>query len=241
MSKVKVLIVEDQAITANNIYFTLLDYGYDVIEPAFTYTEAIEKIEAENPDIAILDIVLGGNKSGIDLAQQINGKYKFPFLFLSSNSDRVTLTEAKSVEPYAYLVKPFGKEELYTSIEVALYNFAKQNEKALDEEKLVIRDALFVKDKRAFQRINFKDILYIQSDRVYLDIYLVDGKKMTIRASLNEYIGKLSKSFFRSHRSYIINLDYLDSIKSNIVIIKNTELPLGQIQKEELLEKLNKG
>lgn len=241
MSKVKILIVEDEAIIADKIEITLDSYGYETIGPAFSYSEAIELIESDKPDIAILDIQLGGKKSGIDLAIEINKKYHFPFIFLSSNSDSLTLEQAKNVEPFAYLVKPFGKEELYTSVEVALYNYAKQKEKALNEENLIIADALFIKDSKVFHRINFEDILYLQSDHIYIDIILKVGKKISVRGSLNEYMGKLSKSFFRSHRSYIVNVDFMTKLNHNKIEINGIEIPIGQNQREELLSKLNRG
>lgn len=124
MSKVKILVVEDEIIIADNICDTLTDLGYETLEPAINFTEAVELIESESPDIAILDIQLSGQKTGIDLARKINEDYNFPFIFLTSNSDTVTLNEAKKLMPPAFLVKPFSKEELYTSIEIALYNFS---------------------------------------------------------------------------------------------------------------------
>lgn len=241
MSKVKVLIVEDEAIIADSIFDTLEELGYEVIEPANTFSEAIQLIESEKPDIAILDIQLGGKKSGVDLAIRINQEYKFPFLFLSSNTDKITLEEAKNVQPFAYLVKPFAKEELYTSIEVALYNFAKQAEQALDQENLIIHDALFIKANKAFVRLNFKDVVYLKSDHIYIDVYLNNGKKFSVRGSLNEYMNKLGSMFFRTHRSFIVNLDYLQEVKQTKVVVNELEIPLGQNQKEELLAKLNKG
>lgn len=241
MSKVKILIVEDEAIIADNIFDTLEEFGYEPLEPANTYTDAIRLMEEHRPDIAILDIQLSGQKSGIDVAAEINKNYHFPFIFLSSNSDSLTLGHAKNVQPFAYLVKPFGKEELYTSIEVALYNFSKQKEKALNSDNLIIQNALFIKDHKVFHRINFVDILYLQSDHIYIDVFLKGGKKVSVRGSLNEYMGKLSKSFFRSHRSYIVNLDFMTKLNSNNLEIEGIEIPIGQNQREVLLSRLNRG
>lgn len=241
MSKIKVLIVEDEAIIANNIFDTLEELGYNPLESVGSYSEAIELINADPPDIAILDIQLGGQKNGIDLAQEINRTYGFPFIFLSSNSDTLTVEQVKRVEPSAYLVKPFGKEELYTSIEVAFYNFSRRNESDLNTENLAIQDALFIKENKVFMRLNFDEIVYMQSDHIYIDLFLQNGKKHSVRGSLNEYMNKLGSSFFRTHRSYIVNLKYLQELKQNKVSINNTELPIGQNQREELLSKLSTG
>lgn len=240
MSKVKVLIVEDEVIIADNIADTLEELGYEVLEPANTYTEALQTIEEEKPDIAILDIQLTGRKTGVDLAEKINTIYDFPFIFLSSNTDKITLEEAKRVEPLAYLVKPFNKNELYTSIEVALYNYSKQKEKALNQENLIISDALFIKQDKAFVRIDFDSILYLKSEHVYINIVSTNLKQYVIRGTLNDYIGKLSPTFFRTNRSFIVNLKFLQSVQVNTIEIGEESIPIGKKQRDELLEKLNR-
>ena len=241
MSKVKVLIVEDEAIIADDIFDTLEELGYNVLEPANTFSEAIEKIEVEKPDIAILDIQLSGKKNGIDLATRINDLYQFPFIFLTSNTDKITLEEAKSVEPLAYLVKPFSKEELYTSIEVALFNYSKRMEKSFNESSLIIRDALFIKSNKAFVRLNFNEIIYLKSDHVYIEIKMLSGEKHMVRGSLNEYMGKLSDSFYRTHRSYIVNLQHLTQLNQNTVELGEEQIPVGKNQREDLMNSLNRG
>lgn len=241
MSQVKVLIVEDEVLIADNIAYTLEELGYHVFEPAMGYKEAIEAIEQEKPDIAILDIQMPGQRNGIDLAIDINNKYHFPFIFLTSNSDKITLEQAKKVEPLAYLVKPFNRKELYTSIELALYNYSKRSEKALNQENLVIQDALFIKQEKAFFRLNFKDIVCLKSDHIYIEIFTVQGQKHIVRGSLNDYMNKLGPTFFRTHRSHIANLDYLSNIEHNTLALLDHEVPIGKKQREELLARLNRG
>lgn len=236
-----ILVVEDEVIIADNICDTLEEFGYDVQDPAMSYSEAIRSIEAEEPHLAILDIRLAGRKSGIDLGNTINEKYDFPFIFLTSNSDKVTFSEAKRVDPYAFLVKPYSKDELFAAIELALYTFSKKKESLIDQNNMVVKDALFIKDKQCFVRINFEDIHYIQSDNVYLDIHLISGKSYTVRASLNDYLSKLDAHFIRSHRSYIINLRHLESVGNLTAKIYGKDIPIGRKHREDLLLRLNMG
>ena len=126
MKKTKILVVEDEILIADNICKTLKNLGYETLEPAINYTEAMLTIKKEQPDFAILDINLSGKKTGIHIAQQIRSLYNFPFVFLTANSDLATLNLAKEVLPNGYLIKPFSKEELFTSIEIALHNFSKE-------------------------------------------------------------------------------------------------------------------
>ena len=241
MSKVKILVVEDEVIIADNLCFTLESLGYQVGEPAASYYEAVEMLEEETPDFAIIDIQLSSKKTGIDLARHIQDKYDFPFVFLTSNSDKLTFDEAKLVEPSAFLVKPYGKEEIYNAIELALYNFSKKKESHIDKENIILDDSLFVKHKQCFVRIEFKEIQYIQSDSVYLDIYMINGKKYTVRGSLNEYISRLNKHFVRCHRSYIINTLHLEKINHITATVHGEDIPIGKKYREELLAGVKKG
>jgi DNA-binding LytR/AlgR family response regulator len=212
--------------------------GYEVTEPAINYTEALVLIEQEKPDIAILDIQLSGKKTGIDIAKKIRESYNFPFIFLTSNSDTLTVNQAKEVMPPAYLVKPFSKDELYTSIEIALHNFSEKLGE-VDAQNLVIKDSFFVKDKGFYSKIHFDDILYIKSAHVYIEIVLKTNQKLVIRTSLSDILEKLNDSFVRVHRGYVINTKYLSQMTQTSVKILKEEIPIGKMYKKDILKRIN--
>ncbi|MGZ2368463.1 response regulator [Ancylomarina sp. YFZ004] len=240
MNKVKILVVEDEIIIADNICDILENLGYEALEPAINYTEAIETIENEKPDLAILDIQLAGKKDGVDLAWTIKKQYDIPFIFLTSNADPATIEKAKKAEPPAYLVKPFNKDDLYTSIEIALYNFSKKSKEA-EEENIIVKDALFFKNKNVFHKIKFEDILYLKSDHVYVEIHNTKGKHFVHRGSISSLMGKLPPNFFRTHRSYVVNLDYLESINEQSVLVEGHELPIGKTFRNDLVNQISIG
>ena len=238
MGKVKILVVEDEVIIADNICDTLEDLGYEPLEPAISYTEAFEIIEDTKPDLAILDINLSGKKTGIDIAKKILSDFKFPFIFLTSNADGATLSEAIKATPAAYLLKPFTKDELFTSIEVALYNHSQKSEQ-INTDDLIIKDALFIKEKGVYNKISFDDILYLKSSHIYLEIILKDNKKSVIRGSLNDIINKLTNDFLRVHRGFIINSKHLQQIEGTSLMVNNEVIPIGKKYRQEILNKLN--
>ena len=238
MEKVKILVVEDEVIIADNICDTLEDLGYECLEPAINYTEAIAIIEADRPDIAILDVQLAGVKTGIDLAKTIRDKYNFPFIFLTSNADAATVNLAKEVMPPAYLIKPFSKDDLYTSIEIALHNFSKKIGDVKDNN-LVIKDSLFVKDKGYYKKVKFNDIMYIESSHVYVEIFLINNQKLLVRTSLNDILNNLNEYFIRVHRGYIINTNHLNQISSTVVVVGDKNIPFGKKYREDILAKIN--
>lgn len=240
MCKIKILVVEDEMIIADNICDTLEDLGYEVCEPAISYTEAIATIDEEKPDIAILDIQLSGKKTGIDIAKKIRKSYHLPFIFLTSNADSLTINQAKEVMPPAYLIKPFSKEELYASIEIALSNFSKNESKERNsiEESLIIKDAFFIKHQGSYIKILFNNILYLKSAHVYVELFLTNNKKFLVRKSLSDVLESLNTSFIRVHRSFVVNIKYISEIKNASIIILQNEIPVGKTYKTELLKKL---
>lgn len=237
MSKLKILVVEDEVIIADNICDTLEDLGYEVTEPAINYTEALVLIEQEKPDIAILDIQLSGRKTGIDIAKKIRESYNFPFIFLTSNADQMTINEAKEVMPPAYLIKPFTKDELYSAIEITLSNFTKKTEMKEDENSS--NNNIFVKVKGVYKRIILEEIVYLKSDHVYVEILLKSGEKLVVRKSLNEFDEALNNHFLRVHRSYIVNFKYINQVNNSTISILQEEIPIGKKYKEEVLKRLN--
>lgn len=247
MTKLKIGIVEDEIIIAENIANTLQKIGYNVTETASTYNEAIEMIETEKPDLVLLDIQLKGSKDGIAVAHTINEQFKIPFIFLTANADEATLEKAKGTNPPAYLVKPFTKDDLFTAIEVCFNNFAKQKNQQKEASpieapvELLINDALFIKDGNNFYKVKFTDILYLASEHIYVAIVTV-SKKHLVRSSLQQYIAHFNPlKFIQIHRSYVVNVDFIDAINSENITINNVTIPLGKTYKEKLLQQLKLG
>lgn len=238
MNKVKILVVEDEIIIADHICDSLEELGYEPLEPAISYTEAIETIDAEKPDIAILDVQLAGKKTGIDLAKAIKERYDFPFIFLTSNADTATVNLAKEVMPSAYLIKPFTKDDLFSSIEIALHNFSKKIGELADSN-LVFKDSLFIKDKGFYNKLLFEDILYIESSHVYVEIFLKNQQKLLVRTSLSEILSNLNPNFIRVHRGYIVNITHLNQINSSVLVIGEKTIPIGKKYKDEVLKVIN--
>jgi two-component system, NtrC family, response regulator HydG len=116
----KILIVEDQFIEANNLRDILKNTGYSVSPIASSVPEALEIISRERPDMVLLDIYLQGPLTGIDLGG-ILMKQNIAFVYLSANSEREILNQAKVTRPYGFLVKPFRKKDVLVTLDVAWY------------------------------------------------------------------------------------------------------------------------
>ncbi|MEL7269947.1 MAG: response regulator transcription factor [Bacteroidota bacterium] len=119
-----ILIVEDERIISKDLQDCLRELGYLNSIVVDTYEAAIEVIDQNSPNIVLLDISLRGEKSGVDIAKYLIQTDTIPFIYITSYTDKKTLEDAKSTRPSGYLVKPFRKEDIFTSIEISLSNFA---------------------------------------------------------------------------------------------------------------------
>ena len=118
--KAKILIVEDQFIEAKSLNVILTNAGYSTCSIARSVAAALSIIEKEKPDLVLVDIFLQGEGTGIDLGKILNEK-NMAFVYLSANSNRQILEEAKSTKPYGFMVKPFRAKDVLIMLDVALY------------------------------------------------------------------------------------------------------------------------
>jgi PAS domain S-box-containing protein len=124
MCKGIILIVEDEAIVAEDISERLQRLGYEVCAITGRGREAVEIAEAKRPDLVLMDIQLTGTMSGIEAANRIHKEIGTPVIFMTAHSDKATLELAKSCDPYGYILKPFQEHQLESHIEVALNKHA---------------------------------------------------------------------------------------------------------------------
>lgn len=128
--KKKILIVEDEFIVANDLAIMLEASGYEMLGIAISAKAAMEEIAKNIPDIVLLDIQLQGPESGIDLAGKLKTMH-IAFVYLSANSDQVTLFKAKATEPYGFLVKPVRSKDLLVTLDIACYRHEHSRESYL--------------------------------------------------------------------------------------------------------------
>ncbi|MGK4567486.1 LytR/AlgR family response regulator transcription factor [Flavobacterium sp. 3HN19-14] len=104
---------------------------------------------------------------------------------------------------------------------------------------MIIKDAIFIKDKFKYTKLLTSDILWIKSEGNYLEIHNIRSTEF-IRGSLSNFMERLSgANFFRTHKSYIVNLDYLVKLETNTVTIAADRIPITRSYADELIKRLN--
>jgi PAS domain S-box-containing protein len=119
--KTSILIVEDEVIIAENLNLRLLNLGYDTLPYANTGKKALDILSKNTPDLVLMDIRIKGDMDGIETAKTITEKYSIPIIYLTSLSDETTVSRAKKTGAYGFIAKSTSINNLYTTIEMAIY------------------------------------------------------------------------------------------------------------------------
>lgn len=226
MNTLKILIVEDEILIAEMIKDYLEEVHHEVTDIAISYEEALQSYTLQKPQLILLDIRLYGHKSGIDFAQYLlSTGDKTPIIYLSSQYDQRTLSQALDTHPYGYLTKPIRKESLWTSIESA-YKLASLT--------TVYPRTIELYDGKSHHQVNPENIVYVQADHVYVHVFLQNGEKIVIRMSLKDLEQKIDlPHLWRCHRSFIINVHHIKMRNVDSVFLTNgVSIPLSRSRKK---------
>ncbi|MDI9866096.1 response regulator [Flectobacillus sp. DC10W] len=245
-----ILIVEDEAIVGMDLAARLEAEGYDVLEVVDNGKDALALFKTNEVDLVLLDIQLKGSWDGIVTAQHLKQIKLVPIVYLSGQTDDETLERAKETSPSAYLTKPVSSIALRIAIDLAIHNFAKAKEElsnvkvlnptqkepvATRESILQIDNFIFIKQSYQFNKVKLSEILYLESDNNYVHI-ITSTKKFTLRLTLNGVLERINfDKLVRTHRSFAINIDQIESFNDHEIIMGKHTIPLGRNYKDDFM------
>ena len=132
----RILIVEDERITAEDLRDILTDLGYTITASVSSGAEAIARAEETMPELALMDIRIKGQMDGTETARILRERFNIPVIYLTAHADTATVSRAKDAEPLGYITKPFQEAELHASIEIALHKH-REDLKFREKERLL--------------------------------------------------------------------------------------------------------
>jgi len=138
----RVLVVEDEAVTALDLAAELHANNYEVCGIEDSAAGALAAVERERPDLVLMDIRLGDGQDGVEAAGIIVERHQVAVIFLTAHSDEETLARAFDVSPYGYIVKPFRPRDLKVTVELALAKHAADRAAMEELTGLVMTDQL---------------------------------------------------------------------------------------------------
>lgn len=239
------MVVEDDPIIAADLEDRLTEAGYHVLGPVASGEEALGFFTDHRPDLVIMDIQLEGALDGIETTRRIREKHRLPIIFLTGNSDSATFAQAKSVQPQAFLSKPFRGKDLKHAIELAVSQSAQvqsaQDNSPEAEQAFLMQDRLFIKTGDRLLRLFLSDILWVEADDYYCKI-VTKEREFLVGQTLKKFSEALEKvpELRRVHRSYLVNLLHVEEIGDLYVYINKRKVPINKSSKDELVARLHK-
>lgn len=263
-NQVKILIVEDELLVAEQIASYLQNKDYNVLGIVDNGEEAVEFLSQDSPDLILMDIELNGKIDGVEAAASIQEKIYIPIIYLTKLNDIRTLNRVKATMPAAYLTKPFKNHDIRNAIEMAIYNGTMDHQKeARHEIKLNLeldiknsdgikhlQDRIFYRDDNGSLKVLLlNELIYLEMEDNVLTAHTIRGS-YPIQTNLKQFLSRLANSsLYRIHRQYAINLNYLAQIIGINIILeftmeetvttkalsKQVKLPLGVSFKKDFL------
>lgn len=223
--KLKCIITDDEPIARKGLqnYVERIDF----LELVGVCEDAIQlnnQLKSQQADLLFLDIEMP-YMTGIELLNSL------------SNPPKVIITSAYAeyaikgynLEVSDYLLKPISFDRFLKAVN-------KVYDQLISSQTPVVQDYLFVKTSLKLEKIRFNDMRFIEGVENYVAIYTSDGKIIT-HTTLRTILQKLPpERFVQVHKSYLVNIDKIDSIEGNLLGIGKNKIPLSRTYKETALE-----
>ena len=170
LKDISILIIEDEAVLALGLKYTLKNFGYSVSGIENSMQGTINHLNSSIPNFALVDIKLKNSSCGIEIAKFLWQTRKIPIIFLTSYSDEKTIEKTLSCEPYGYLIKPCKDKELHTTIQISLnkHNYFFKN------KELFVNNDDFIFLENDFKFHKGKSILYKNNDTLFIPVTQLD-------------------------------------------------------------------
>ena len=230
--EIKCIVVDDESVAREIItsHLSKID-NVSIVASCSNAIEAFNVLSSQHIDLIFLDINMP-EISGISFAKTINKDSKIIF----TTAYREYAIEGFELEAVDYLLKPISFERLLKAVNL-YFKVHKKSDIEINES-VNANDFTFVRSDRKMIKINFEDIIYIESLSDYVKFHLSD-KIITSRDTISSVEGKLPKNnFIRIHRSFIVAVQMITSFTSEEIVIEKTSLPISRSYKEQVLQKL---
>jgi DNA-binding LytR/AlgR family response regulator len=199
--------------------------------------EAFEVINSQVVDLVFLDINMP-DISGLSFAKSMSKDVKVIF----TTAYRDYAVDGFDLKAVDYLLKPISFERLLQGVQK--YYEESTSRVREEKEKLPVEkdDSIFVRADRKMVKINFQEIIYIESVSDYIRIHMDDLKALVTRETLSNIEARLPREdFIRTHRSFIVSKTRIESFTSDTIGIGKHEIPISRSYREEVLARLESG
>lgn len=239
MKKVSCIICEDEPLAQKQMISYVESHNQLEVKKIFSNgLDALRYLENNEIDLVFFDIQMP-QLNGLDLAKMARKMdLKFKLIFTTAYSEYAV--DSYKVNADDYLMKPFSKKDFEISANKVIEKLT-----SVDTDKQEVEwdnDFIFVKSNYQVRKICFKDVLYFEGLKDYIQIFLKGEKHpVLILTSFKKVMERLPQNtFMRIHRSYIVNLTAVEKVEKNRIIFNNVYIPISEANKEKFFLFLNK-
>lgn len=220
--KIKCIIIEDEPLALERTREFVLKVPYlELIESFDNGLDAIGLLKEQNVQLIFLDIQMD-DFTGIQLLESLNNK---PKVIITTAFDKYAL-KGFELNVSDYLLKPFEFERFLQACD-RIYEELKLT--GINDDK----SFLFVKTEYRLEKIEFKDILFIEGMRDYRRIHLSDKRIMTLQTFKDLEQQLPINSFCKVHKSYLVSIEKIESIERDRIKIQNEIIPVSETFREK--------
>ncbi|HFA50530.1 MAG TPA: response regulator transcription factor [Bacteroidetes bacterium] len=199
--------------------------------------QAIAALQEYKIDLLFLDIQMP-DLTGLELLKVLKEK---PQVVLTT-AYRDYAVEGFALDVTDYLVKPFSFERFVQAVNKGTEQINQKTSKPSPAKAApdiaVESDHFFVRTNHKMEKVELKEILYVESMREYISIYTKDRRYVT-HQTMNKMAGELlADKFMRVHRSYIVGLSHINAINGNMIVIADKNIPIGASYRKAFFEQV---
>ncbi len=231
---IKCLIVDDELIAREILENHISKIStFQIVKSCKNAIEAFHVINSQKVDLIFLDINMP-DISGLSFAKSINKNIKIIF----TTAYREYAVDGFDLQAVDYLLKPISFERFFKAVNKYLDENIQNTYTQVENDIAELNEFIFVRSERKMVKIDFEEIIYIESLSDYIKIHL-NGKTIITREAISSIEVKLPQiDFLRVHRSYIISLKKINSFTNEFIEINGHEIPISRSYKDVVLKKL---
>ena len=234
--KPKVLIVEDELITAMEFKEALIDADFEVPVIADRISKATEAFQAIFFDLILLDITLKHDQSnGLDFAEFVRKTSSIPIMFITGDTNEAMLQRMNTIGNCNYMMKAVRTPELVFKSKLMI-----GNKDSMASENAKYQEVVLLPINKSHQKVKKSDIVAIKGNGSYSDIYIAtETHHHTLSMNMKKLLEGLDyPDFFRLNRSNIVNINYIEKIDKDQLYLSshNLKFALAKGLKKEILE-----
>lgn len=238
----RVLIVEDEALFSGYLEVIIDGLGYERSATVTNAEDALASVRDDPPELVLMDINIAGAYDGVETAEMIYNDHNCAIIFITAYRDERTFLRANRIGPANFLLKPFDELQVKRAIQVAVAGLT-DDQSGLPESRAdtLEEDNLYVKTGYKLRKIPVAEITSINADGRYCEIHTLKQRYL-VRLPLAELQGRLPPNFLKTHRSHLINEEYVDSIdlRDNEVVLRDgRRIPLSKREREGFINRLS--